>query len=85
MDRSSRKKCALPRPDLAVMRAHQAKAVVVWFGHSVAGKLPQLSCWDVFVACFCPPGPIRPRASRPLPPVEIIDLRRHQMGPGPTV
>jgi primosomal protein N' (replication factor Y) len=67
--------------DLAVMRAHQAKAVIVLgsatpslesFRNVLLGRLHRL---------HLPTRANPAAAARPLPPVEIIDLRRHQMGP----
>jgi primosomal protein N' (replication factor Y) len=67
--------------DLAVMRAHQAKAVVV-----LGSATPSLESFrNVLLGRFrrllLPTRANPAAASRPLPPVEIIDLRRHQMGP----
>ncbi|MGA7740636.1 MAG: primosomal protein N' [Polyangia bacterium] len=67
--------------DLAVMRAHQAKAVVV-----LGSATPSLESFrNVQVGRFhrlhLPTRANPAAAARPLPPVEIIDLRRHQLGP----
>ena len=67
--------------DLAVMRAHQAKAVVV-----LGSATPSLESFrNVQIGRFSrlhlPTRANPAAAARPLPPVEIIDLRRHQLGP----
>lgn len=67
--------------DVAVMRAHQAKAVVV-----LGSATPSLESYrNVLVGRFrrlhLPTRANPAAAARPLPPVEIIDLRRHQLGP----
>ena len=65
--------------DVAVMRAHQAEVVVV-----LGSATPSLESFrNVQLGRFrCLHLPTRANpaaAARPLPPVEIIDLRRHQM------
>jgi primosomal protein N' (replication factor Y) len=65
--------------DMAVMRAHQAKAVVV-----LGSATPSLESFrNVLVGRFrrllLPTRANPAAATRPLPPVEIIDLRRHRM------
>ena len=67
--------------DLAVMRALQAKAVVV-----LGSATPSLESYrNVLVGRFrrllLPTRANPAAATRPLPPVEIIDLRRHRLGP----
>jgi primosomal protein N' (replication factor Y) len=67
--------------DLAVMRALQAKAVVV-----LGSATPSLESYrNVLVGRFSrlmlPTRANPAAATRPLPPVEIIDLRRHRLGP----
>ena len=67
--------------DMAVMRAHQAKAVVV-----LGSATPSLESYrNVLLGRFhrlhLPTRANPAAAARPLPPVEIIDLRRHQLGP----
>ncbi len=67
--------------DLAVMRAHQAKAVAV-----LGSATPSLESFrNVLLGRFrrllLPTRANPAAATRPLPPVEVIDLRRHQMGP----
>jgi primosomal protein N' (replication factor Y) len=67
--------------DLAVMRALQAKAVVV-----LGSATPSLESYrNVLVGRFrrlmLPTRANPAAATRPLPPVEIIDLRRHLLGP----
>ena len=65
--------------DMAVMRAHQAKAVVV-----LGSATPSLESFrNVLVGRFrrllLPTRANPAAATRPLPPVEIIDLRRHRI------
>ena len=67
--------------DLAVMRAHQAKAVVV-----LGSATPSLESFrnvqlGRFHRLHLPTRANPAAAARPLPRVEIIDLRRHQLGP----
>jgi len=67
--------------DMAVMRAHQAKAVVV-----LGSATPSLESFrnvraGRFRRLLLPMRANPAAAARPLPPLEIIDLRRYQMGP----
>ena len=67
--------------DMAVMRALQAKAVVV-----LGSATPSLESYrNVLLGRFrrllLPTRANPAAAARPLPPVEIIDLRRHRLGP----
>jgi primosomal protein N' (replication factor Y) len=67
--------------DLAVMRASQSRAVAILGSATPCLETYRNVMLGRFTRLLLPVRANPAAAKRPLPPVEIIDLRRHQLGP----